>query len=176
MSKILKKKKKFISNWLSIIEKNVLIDGKIKIYHNIKTFNYLTIFAINECGRIPLVKQYRPSYEKYTLEFPAGLIDKKIPLKKIAKSEIIDETGLIPYSRFKFFGKIKTDTGRCQNYLYAYYVKTKFNKIKTKKNKNIKLILVTLKELKKLIKNGTFDHALHLAVYSLAKIKNLLPK
>lgn len=176
MSKILQKKKKFISNWVSLIEKKVLIDGNIKIYHNIKTFNYLAILAINECGRIPLVKQYRPSYEKYTLEFPAGLIDKKISIKKIAKSEIIDETGLVPCSPFKLFGKIKTDTGRCQNYLYAFHVKTKFSEIKLEKNKNIKLILVTLKQLKKLIKNGTFDHALHLAVYSLAEVKSLLPK
>ena len=54
------------------------MNGKIEDFYNISTYDYLTVFAINECGKIPLVKQFRPSYEKYTLEFPAGLIDKKI--------------------------------------------------------------------------------------------------
>ena len=176
MNRIISKNKKKISKWLTIIEKKVLIDNKTKIYHNIQTFNYVSILAINECGKIPLVKQFRPSYEKYTIEFPSGLIDQRTPIKEIAKSEIIEETGLIPHSNFKLFGKIKTDTGRCQNYLYAYFMKTKFNKKKFKKEKNIELILVTLKQLKQLIINGKFDHALHLAVYSLAEAKNLLPK
>jgi 8-oxo-dGTP pyrophosphatase MutT (NUDIX family) len=176
MNRIIDKKERFISNWLSIVEKKISQNGEQKIFHNIKTYNYLAILAVNECGKIALVKQYRPSYEKHTIEFPAGLIDKKISLKKTAESELIEETGLTPCSNFKLFGKIKIDTGRSQNYLYAYYVKTKFNNLKLKKEKNIKLILVTLNELKQLIKNQKFDHALHLAVYSLAEIKNLLPK
>jgi ADP-ribose pyrophosphatase len=176
MKKILHREKIIISKWLSIIKKKVSMNGKIEDFYNISTYDYLTIFAINECGKIPLVKQFRPSYEKYTLEFPAGLIDKKISKKEIAKSEIIEETGLIPCSKFQLIGKIKTDTGRSQNYLYSYFVRTKFSKKIIKKEKNINLILVSFTELQKLIKLGKFDHALHLAVYSLASIKNFIPK
>ena len=44
--------------------------------------------------KIPIVKQFRPAIEKYVWEFPGGLVDKKLGLKKIAIEEIEEETGL----------------------------------------------------------------------------------
>lgn len=42
-----------------------------------------------------LVEQYRPPVEKYTLEFPAGIIDKGETADKTALRELLEETGYV---------------------------------------------------------------------------------
>eukprot|EP01112_Ceratiomyxa_fruticulosa_P021696 TRINITY_DN7727_c0_g1_i1.p1 TRINITY_DN7727_c0_g1~~TRINITY_DN7727_c0_g1_i1.p1 ORF type:complete len:224 (-),score=68.86 TRINITY_DN7727_c0_g1_i1:90-686(-) len=56
----------------------------------------ISIVKHEKGDKIVLVKQYRPALSKYTLEFPAGLLDKGESPEIAAKRELIEETGFIP--------------------------------------------------------------------------------
>lgn len=166
--KILNRKIKKISKWLTLVEKNIRFStNEKKLYHSFKTYDYITIIAQNECGKISVVKQFRPAREKYTLEFPAGLKDKNISINHIIKDELSEETGLVPISKIKFICKLSPDTGRMENNLLVYFVKTKIKK-KNGTEKKIKHFLFSQKKLEDMIKLGKFNHALHVAAYHMA--------
>jgi ADP-ribose pyrophosphatase len=172
--KILNRKIKKISRWLALVEKNVKFStNDNKLYHSFKTYDYITIIAQNECGKISVVKQFRPAREKYTLEFPAGLYDKNISINQIIKEELIQETGLVPISRIKFICKLSPDTGRMENDLLIYFVKTKIKKNKGTEKK-IKHFLFSQKKINKMIISGKFNHALHVAAYHMAVKKGFI--
>ncbi len=86
----------------------LIYDGYVKIYDceqikedgSIEKFNKVALrgasagLVINEEGSIALVKQYRPILGKYTLEIPAGTIDKKVSIKEIIIEELEEECGI----------------------------------------------------------------------------------
>lgn len=171
--KITKKKSTKISKWVSLIEKDLQILNKIKKYHSIKVFDYISIISKNECGRIPIIKQYRPAMERNTLEFPCGLKDeKKNTIFKIAKKEFEEETGLKIITKPKLICKLKVDTGRVENNFFGFFVKSKFSK--NKPEKGLKMSLVSKKKLIELIKNGKFNHSVHVSHFAIADMKNLI--
>jgi len=49
--------------------------------------------AFTKSKEVILVKQYRPPIDKYVIEFPAGLNDKKETFEETAKRELLEETG-----------------------------------------------------------------------------------
>ena len=67
-----------------------------------------------------LVEQYRNGPKKITLEFPSGIVDKQIDLRKIAIEEINEETGL-NVSKLVFVEKVNIDVGRLENKAYIFF-------------------------------------------------------
>jgi hypothetical protein len=171
---VLNRKEKKISNWLTLVKKKIKKSNhSIETYHSFKTFDYIVIIAKNECGKISVIKQYRPAREGDTLEFPAGLHDKNIPKKKIIHKELFEETGLIPISNIRLLCKLTTDNGRMENNLFGYFVKTKrVNKNGTEKE--IKNYLLSKKKIDYLIKSGKFNHSMHIAIYHIALKKGYI--
>ena len=53
----------------------------------------MVIAVLRPSGRYVLVRQYRPPLDRYTLEFPAGLIDPAEPPATTAVRELREETG-----------------------------------------------------------------------------------
>ena len=53
----------------------------------------VAIVAVTDKEEILLVRQYRPSVNRYVVEFPAGLNDKGDTLEKAAQRELLEETG-----------------------------------------------------------------------------------
>ena len=45
MIKLIKIKKKKLSKWVTIVEKTLKIDNKIKVWHYFKSFDYLRFIA-----------------------------------------------------------------------------------------------------------------------------------
>jgi ADP-ribose pyrophosphatase len=46
-----------------------------EIYHGLEVADYVTVLAVTADGRVPLVRQFRPAVEKYTIELPGGLAE-----------------------------------------------------------------------------------------------------
>ena len=156
---ILSRKEKKISKWLTLVKKKVKNSNHDQeTYYSFKTFNYIVIIAKNKCGKISVVRQFRPAREKNTLEFPAGLKDKKISIKEIVKNELKEETGLIPISNIKLICKLTTDNGRMENNLFGYFVKTKTINIQepssNSNNVNNDSSTISLSDLKELQSGG----------------------
>ena len=171
MIKILKTRNKYLSKWVTLVERTFLLDQKIKKWHYIKTFDYLCIFAVTEKNKVAIVNQFRPSVNRKTWEFPGGIKDSKKNIIKIAKNEVEEETGL----KVKKIIRIKTglsDTGRIQNKIHFFFARCYETYLK-RVEKGIKVKFVTKKQLEKLIIKGNFDYNLHLSLYMLVKMKKL---
>lgn len=74
-----------------------LIKGKEKLIERVKIKDGVAALVIDADNKIALVGQYRPCIEKYTLEIPAGLLDKegKTP-KEVLIEELQEECGISP--------------------------------------------------------------------------------
>ena len=168
---VTKVKEKKLNEWVSLVTKEVKYDKKKHIYYFIKSLDYISILAVMKNKKIPIIKQFRPAIEKYVWEFPGGLVDKKLSLKKIAIDEIKEETGLTVEKIIK----IKTcysDIGRIINKIHFFYAECS-NKINPVKDKYIKVKFVSYNNLVKLIKENKFQCPFHISLLTLAKIKDL---
>ena len=67
-----------ISPWMDVIAREVEFapSEPPQIYHAVGQLDYLAIVARTPDGRVPIVRQYRPAFEAFTWELPAGLIER----------------------------------------------------------------------------------------------------
>ena len=166
-----KVKEKKLNEWVSLVTKEVKYDKKKHIYYFIKSLDYISILAVMKNKKIPIIKQFRPAIEKYVWEFPGGLVDKKLSLKKIAIDEIKEETGLTVEKIIKM-KTCYSDLGRIINKIHFFYAECS-NKINPVKDKYIKVKFVSYNNLVKLIKKNKFQSPYHISLLTLAKIKDL---
>ena len=164
-------KEKKLSKWISLVTKEVKFNKKKHIYHFIKSLDYISILAVMKNKKIPIIQQFRPAIEKYVWEFPGGLVDKKLSLKKIAIEEIKEETGLTVEKIIKM-KTCYSDLGRIINKIHFFYAECS-NKINPVKDKYIKVKFVNYNNLVKLIKENKFQSPYHISLLTLAKIKDL---
>ena len=82
---------------------------------------FLLVFGITNDGYIPLVRQYRPALEKYTLELPGGVLDEGENPEDGIKREVVEETGYKVVGNLKLLGCLAPDTGRLENNLWCYF-------------------------------------------------------
>jgi hypothetical protein len=66
-----------VSQWMTIVSRDVQfsLGAEAETYYAIQQPSYLAAVALTPEGRILLVRQYRPAIERFTFEFPAGVIE-----------------------------------------------------------------------------------------------------
>jgi|SRR6516225_7575487 hypothetical protein len=64
-----------VSPWMAIIEREVEFapGAEQELYHAVGQQDYIAIVATLPDGRIPIVRQYRPTLESFTWNYPPGL-------------------------------------------------------------------------------------------------------
>lgn len=176
---IIYKKEKKISQWISLSAKKI-IKTKFKKenssypYHSIKQNDYVSVFVEQKNGMIPLVKQYRPAVEQFTLEFPGGTLDKKMTPQATARQEVFEETGIHIVGKPLLLGCLQPDTGRLENRLWAYYAQASATRDRSWiPEPDLRVVFVSKSEFKEMINRGRFKHALHLALVGLALTKGV---
>lgn len=137
--------------------------------------DYVSVIAIDENGRIPLVRQYRPALDIYTIELPGGLLDAGETPEFCAIRELFEETGLTPKSQLKPLTCLFPDTGRLENRLWGFFVEVGKSSLPSwRAETGVELLFVTRDKLQKMILDGEFNHALHVALVGLALTKGYL--
>ncbi len=161
-----------LSDWVSLKTKKVLKSpNTLEKYHSFAQADYVSVFAMTSDGRIPLVRQYRPALERYTLELPGGLRDKDEAPEVCALRELYEETGLNACNTPIALGKFSPDTGRLENHLWGYAVHVSGQVDTTwKPDFDVQLIWVNVEQLHHWLLNGEFDHALHIALIGMAQL------
>lgn len=119
------------NGWLKLYERTV----KGRKYCVIDGHDAVGCIVINGNNEILLVKQYRPSILKETLEIPAGCMDVEgeSPKNTIVR-ELKEETKLIiSADKLKKVIKYNSNVGFCNNIMILYYTKIE-NPIFTKED------------------------------------------
>ena len=170
---ILKRNEHPFSPWVTIVEKEILTPrtSQHEKYHFLAQAEYISILARTESGKIPVVKQFRPSIEVYTYEFPAGLAEKNETLEETCKRELLEEAGLMAL-KVHHLGTAYADTGRLQNRNHMFFVEASDPVQGFKIEAGISVQYLTLEEVHRFILEGLFDNQPHIGLLYLAQLKN----
>lgn len=112
------KRSVFETPWFKLIGKSIGDDAAL--HYSISTLDYVSVFAVTKNGAFPLVRQFRPAIEEFTLELPSGHVDQGETPEQAAKRELREETGFVA-NELILLGSLSPDTGRLGNRLWCFF-------------------------------------------------------
>lgn len=143
-----------------------------RLYYRLSCDDCVSIIAKTIDKKIILAHQYRPAIESFTLEFPAGYVDKEESPEDSIKRELKEETGFLCDSII-YMGQLKISPSRINNTLYTFFG-VNARPTEMKEDNNIESILITEDEFVKLIVENKYIDAGSMAIFLLAKLKGYL--
>jgi ADP-ribose pyrophosphatase len=119
---VIERQDAFACPWFKIIRKRVRPGGqRVAFDHfSVAQQDYVSVLAVTRAGSIPVVRQYRPAVETYSLEFPAGLLELGETPESAARRELTEETGLHATDIVEV-GSTFADTGRLNSRFHAFF-------------------------------------------------------
>ncbi len=165
-----------LSEWVAVVENRVVasVDGPGATYHCFAIADYISILVLTPDERIPLVRQFRPALNRFTLEFPGGLRDADEEPIASATRELAEEVGL-HVETARPLALFHPDSGRLGNSMWTFFARDAAPIPGWRAEHGVERILVTIEELYALAQDGKFDHGPHLAMLGMALLKGLLP-
>jgi ADP-ribose pyrophosphatase len=108
------------NRWITVRRNLYRLDGGVEAidYYVTDTADIALVVPITQRGRFLMVEQWKLPIGERSVEFPAGAIDRGLPLAN-AKRELLEETG---YSggRWRKLGLAYPDTGRSRNRVHIF--------------------------------------------------------
>jgi 8-oxo-dGTP pyrophosphatase MutT (NUDIX family) len=146
-----------ISPWIDLAAREVEFTpgAEPQIYHSVLGADYVVVLAVTPDGRIPLVRQYRPAVEGFTLEFPSGMIDPGEAAAATASRELLEECGL-PAKTVQALGVNTSDAGRLSNRVHSFFVEAGSQIPDFEPEPGITTRFVTPSELIEAVRTGEF--------------------
>ncbi len=160
------------TEWFSV-ESEIINNNnsfKEKPYYRLIIPDGVMILALKKDGKILLIKQYRASIKSFTLELPAGQIEKNESPKKAAIRELYEETGYV-CEKINFLGVGMPWVDRTKSKLYLFYGQGAIRKKDFKPKENIQVIPTSIKGFERLAVNGKLQQLQIFAPIFLAKRK-----
>jgi ADP-ribose pyrophosphatase len=173
--KILRTTRRRESPWIEFITRDVQFSaqGAIEAYDAIGQQDYCVALAVTPDSRILLVRQFRPALERFSLEFPAGMIDPGESADSAVARELLEETGY-PAETIDPIGKTATCAGRISNSMHSFFVRTGDRVVGFSEEQGVSVSLATADQLRGLILAGEFSEQCHLGVIALANARSLI--
>lgn len=163
-----------LSPWVTLVEKLVQLNPgeSPQVYHFLAQAAYVGVFAVTVDGLIPLVRQFRPSVEEFTWEFPAGTLEDGEAPEEAARRELHEETGFHAEELVNL-GCFIPDTGRLQVDSHAFFARTARVAEHPVREVGVEVRLVTFPELHDMMRAMEFRHQLHWAIYGAVMLRGL---
>jgi 8-oxo-dGTP pyrophosphatase MutT (NUDIX family) len=152
--------------------------GKIVDPYYVYEFpTWVTAVAITEEGKIILERQYRHALGEVCIEIPGGCVDDTdASLEDAIKRELLEETGYT-FSSFEYLGKVSANPSTNNNLMHMFLAKggKKTGLQELDHNEEIEIVLVTVDELKQLIRENKILQSMHVAcmLYALERLGEL---
>jgi ADP-ribose pyrophosphatase len=164
-----------VSRWIQIVERDIEFspEAPIETYHAVGLGDYLAILALTPDRRIPLVRQYRPACEGFTLELPAGIVEAGEDPAEACRRELMEETGLSA-TRIEPLGANRPCTARLSNRIHSFFVETADPPKTFQPEAGMTLEMVTEAELTRLIREDRLDLHLHVGTVFMAVLRGLI--
>lgn len=103
-------------------DKARLMDGRITNREVVEHPGGVAVFAMDDPGRVALVRQYRYPMGEETLELPAGKLEPGEDPRDSGLRELAEETGLVP-GTFEDMGCLYSSPGILAERIYLYFAK-----------------------------------------------------
>ena len=152
--------------------------GKIVDPYYVYEFpTWVTAVALTEDGKIILERQYRHALGEVCIEIPGGCVDDTdVNLEEAIKRELLEETGY-SFSSYEYLGKASANPSTNNNLMHMFLAKggKKVALQELDHNEEIEIDLVTIEELKQMIRENKIVQAMHVTCvfYALEKMGEL---
>ena len=152
--------------------------GKIVDPYYVYEFpTWVAAMPVTEDGKIVMVRQYRHALGETCIELPGGCVDDtdKDYQEAIAR-ELLEETGY-SFSSYEYLGKISANPSTNTNLLHMFLA-TGGKKIALQQldaNEEIEIVLLSIDELKQLLRENKIVQSMHVSciMYALEKLNEL---
>jgi len=151
--------------------------GIVSPYYVYEFPTWVTAMAITEEGKVILERQYRHGIGETNFEIPGGCVDDtdKSYEEAIAR-ELLEETGYT-FTHYEYLGKTCANPSTNNNWMHMYLA-TGGKKVKEQEldhNEDIDVQLVSLDELKQLLRDNQIIQSMHVTAifYALQKLGEL---
>ena len=164
--KVLESEYLFTEPWLTIRrDKCELPNGSIMPAFYVQEYpTWVCVFGLTKEGNVVMVKQYRHGIQEISIEPPGGVVDKdEEPLTAI-KREVMEETGY-EFESYEFLGRVCANPSTGDNYLHMFLATggEKTGEQKLDETEDVEVVLYTIDELKRLLKENKIVQSLHVS-------------
>ena len=177
--KILSSEYLFNDLWFKVRkDKCITPQGKIVDPYYVYEFpTWVTAVALTEDGKVVLEKQYRHALGETCIEIPGGCVDDTdSSLEEAIKRELLEETGY-SFSSYEYLGKISANPSTNSDLMHMYLAKggRKIASQELDHNEEIEIDLVSIDELKQMLRENKIVQAMHVTciMYALEKMGEL---
>jgi ADP-ribose pyrophosphatase len=169
----------FNDSWFKVRrEKCETPGGKIVDPYYIYEFStWVGALPVTEDGKIVMVRQYRHALGETCIEVPGGCVDNTDKdLQGAVARELLEETGY-SFSSYDYLGKISPNPSTNSNLLHMFLAKggKKIAEQQLDDNEEIEVLLLSVDELKQLLRENKLLQAMHVSciMYALEKLGEL---
>lgn len=132
---------------------------------------------VTDDGRIVMVRQYRHALGETCIEIPGGCVDDTDKnFEEAIARELLEETGFV-FSSYEYLGKISPNPSTNSNLLHMFLARggKKIAGQQLDGNEEIEVMLLSIEELKQLLRENKILQAMHVAciIYALERMNEL---
>ena len=153
-------------------------DGKIVDPYYVYEFpTWVTAVALTTDGKFIFEKQYRHALGLTMMEIPGGCVDDTdLSLEQAIARELKEETGYV-FDHYEYMGKVSANPSTHNNWLHMYLATggVKTDQQQLDHNEDIEVNLLSVGEVKQLLKNNMIYQSMHATslFYALVKLGEL---
>jgi 8-oxo-dGTP pyrophosphatase MutT (NUDIX family) len=160
----------FRSPWFILRSKDVNTEHGTEEFFVLECPDFVCTCARTPNGLVPLVRQYRPSVERFVWEFPAGTVDDGEDSLAASERELYEETGHRS-TRTQALGAYGVDYGRLSNRVHCFFSEVSDRDPKFTEELGVHCDLFLANEIDAMVRNGDLACIQHVALWHLVRAK-----
>ena len=137
---------------------------------------WVNALALTRDGKVLMVKQYRHGIGKTSMELPGGVAEEGESMEEAVRREMREETGY-EFGKLEYLGKISANPSTTNNFMHMFLATEgeKTAEQELDETEELEVHLVTMPELKRLVRENEILQSLHVAciMYALRHLGEL---
>ncbi len=155
--------------WRYCLDKVEYPSGKSGEYHYVLTNGSAMIVPVDTEGRILLVRQYRYTGNRDSIEFPCGGLKDGATFEETARDEMVEETGFLP-GEITPAGAFNPCNGLLDETCSVYIARNlSYVGERPEETETFELIRFTVDDVDRYIQDGTIWDGMTLAAWAIAR-------
>jgi ADP-ribose pyrophosphatase len=157
--------------WKYCLDQVELPSGKPGEYHYVLTNGSSMVVPVANDGKILLVRQYRYTGNRESIEFPCGGLKDGATYEEAAKDELVEETGFLP-GEIVPVGSFNPCNGLLDEICRVYIARNlSYVGARPDETESFELLRLAMDEVDAWVRDGTIWDGMTLAAWALAKPK-----